>query len=86
MTLQSVELFTEYEPAGYIARISPTPLMVVVARGDHLTPFDLTARAYEEALEPKRLVILPGGHFEAYTGAPFAVSSVAQRDWFVAHL
>ncbi len=31
MTLHSIEMFTEYEPATYIARIAPTPLMVVVA-------------------------------------------------------
>lgn len=86
VTLHSIEMFTEYEPATYIARIAPTPLMVVVASGDHLTPFDMTARAYEEAPEPKRLVILPGGHFEAYTGKPFEISSAAQRDWFKAHL
>ena len=86
VTLHSIEMFTEYEPAAYIARIAPTPLMVVVARGDHLTPFDLTARAYEEAFEPKKLLTLPGGHFEAYTGEPFSISSAAQRDWFKQHL
>mgnify|MGYP000545481580 CR=1 FL=1 len=86
VTMQSVELFTEYEPATYIARIAPTPLLVVVAEGDHLTPFDLTARAYEQALEPKKLLILPGGHFDAYTGEPFKISSAVQRDWFKSHL
>lgn len=86
VTLHSIELFTEYEPADYIARIAPTPLLLVVAAGDHLTPFDMTARAYEQALEPKKLLVLPGGHFDAYTGDAFATSSVVQRDWFVAHL
>ncbi|MCZ7590615.1 MAG: alpha/beta fold hydrolase, partial [Gaiella sp.] len=82
VTLRSIEMFTEYEPASYIGRIAPTPLLLVVARGDHLTPFDLTARAYEEALEPKKLLTLPGGHFEAYTGEPFRISSAVQRNWF----
>jgi fermentation-respiration switch protein FrsA (DUF1100 family) len=86
VTLHSIELFTEYEPASYIARIAPTPLLVVVASGDHLTPFDMTARAYEAALEPKKLLILPGGHFDAYTGERFKVSSAAQTDWFRQHL
>ena len=86
VTLHSIEMFTEYEPADYIARIAPTPLLVVVASGDHLTPFDLTAWAYEKALEPKKLLILPGGHFEAYTGEPFRISSPVQRDWFKQHL
>ncbi|HVM97782.1 MAG TPA: alpha/beta fold hydrolase, partial [Candidatus Acidoferrales bacterium] len=37
VTLQSVELFTEYEPGSYIEYISPTPLLMVVAAADHLT-------------------------------------------------
>jgi uncharacterized protein len=86
VTLHSVELFTEYEPASYVARIAPTPLLLVAAREDHLVPFDLTARAYEEALAPKHLLTLPGGHFDAYTGEAFAISSAAQRDWFLEHL
>lgn len=86
VTLHSIEMFTEYEPATFISRIAPTPLLVVAASGDHLTPFDLTARAFEEALEPKELLILPGGHFDAYTGKPFEISSATQRDWFITHL
>lgn len=86
VTLRSVEMFTEYEPGCYIDRISPTPLMMVVARGDHLTPQDLTLRAYQAALEPKRLLVLPGGHFDAYVGDAFAMSAPAQRDWFAQHL
>lgn len=86
VTLSSIEMFTEYEPATYVARIAPTPLLMVVASGDHLTPFDLTAKAYEQALEPKKLLVLPGGHFDAYTGEPFKISSAVQRDWFKSHL
>ena len=52
----------------YVERISPTPLLMVVAAGDHLTPADLALETYQRAREPKRLVLLPGGHFEAYTG------------------
>jgi fermentation-respiration switch protein FrsA (DUF1100 family) len=86
VTLRSVELFTEYEPGDYIARISPTPLLMVVAAGDHLTVADLTTAAYERAREPKKLLVLPGGHFDAYVGDAFATSSAVQRDWFVTHL
>jgi hypothetical protein len=86
VTLRSVEMFTEYEPGDYIGRISPTPLLMVVAAGDHLTVADLTTAAYERAREPKRLLVLPGGHFDAYVGDAFATSSAVQRDWFVTHL
>ena len=85
VTLRTVEMLGEYEPAAYIARISPTPLLMVVAREDHLTPAHLAIDAYERAREPKRLVILPGGHFDAYVDG-FAEASASARDWFVEHL
>jgi uncharacterized protein len=85
VTLRTVEMLGEYEPGAYIGRISPTPLLMVVAREDHLTPAHLAIDAYERAREPKRLVILPGGHFDAYV-AGFAAASAAARDFLVEHL
>lgn len=85
-TLQSVELFMEYEPGAYVADVCPTPLLVAVALEDTLTPAGFACEAYERALQPKRLVTLPGGHFGAYVGKNFEISSAAQRDWFVEHL
>jgi fermentation-respiration switch protein FrsA (DUF1100 family) len=84
-TLRSVEMFLEYEPGTYLPWISPTPLLMVVAAGDHLTVSDLSIDAYERAREPKRLELLPGGHFDAYV-EDFDRSSGAARDWFVQHL
>ena len=66
VTLRSVELISGYEPGDYISRISPTPLLLVVAQNDILTHSDLAFAAYERALHPKRLVTLPGGHFVVY--------------------
>jgi fermentation-respiration switch protein FrsA (DUF1100 family) len=85
VTLQSVEMFTAYEPGAWIRFISPTPLLLVVALGDHLTVADEALAAYEQALEPKQLVCLNGGHFDAYV-RDFDAASTAARDWFVAHL
>jgi uncharacterized protein len=86
VTLRTVELLMEYEPGGYLERIAPTPLLMVVAAGDHLTPADMALEAYARALEPKRLELLPGGHFDAYVGDGFEHASGAARDWFVQHL
>jgi fermentation-respiration switch protein FrsA (DUF1100 family) len=85
VTLRTVELLGEYEPIAYIGRISPTPLLLVVAREDHLTPAHLAIDAYERAREPKKLAILPGGHFDAYVEG-FDLASGVARDWFVEHL
>lgn len=86
VTLRSVEYFTEYNPGAYIADLAPTPLMLVVAKDDHLTAADLALGAYERALEPKRLLLLPGGHFDAYVGEAFATSAPQQSAWFREHL
>ena len=50
----------------YAKRISPTPLLMMVAAADHTMPAFLGFEFYNEALEPKRLVVLPGGHYDAY--------------------
>lgn len=86
VTLKSVEMFLDYEPGAYLPLITPTPLMMVAAYGDHLTVVDLTTRAFSTAHEPKKLLLLPGGHFEAYVGEAFEISSAAQREWFLEHL
>lgn len=85
VTLRSVEMFMEYEPGAYIEYVSPTPLLMVVAAQDHLTVADEAIAAYERALEPKKLVLLKGGHFDAYV-KDFDEASSAATDWFVEHL
>jgi fermentation-respiration switch protein FrsA (DUF1100 family) len=85
VTLRSVEMFTEYEPVAYVPYIAPTPLLMLPAQNDVLTPTELAIAAYEKAREPKKLLLLPGGHFDAYVDG-FDVSGPAARDWFVEHL
>ncbi|KQT64367.1 MULTISPECIES: alpha/beta hydrolase [unclassified Aureimonas] len=85
VTLRSVEMFTEYEPGSYIPFVSPTPLLMVVALADHLTVADEALAAYERALHPKKLVLLKGGHFDAYV-ADFDVAGPPATAWFREHL
>jgi fermentation-respiration switch protein FrsA (DUF1100 family) len=74
-----------YAPGDYIERVSPTPLLMVVAERDHTAATDLALRAYERALEPKRLVMTKGGHFDPYLDE-FPTASRAAIDWFKTHL
>lgn len=85
VTLRSVEMFTEYEPKTYLPHISPTPLLMVVAVEDHLTPAHLSITAFEQAVQPKKLAIIPGGHFDAYT-VGFDSAAGPATEWFVEHL
>ena len=85
VTARTLEYGFGYEPGAYIGLISPTPLLLIVAVKDHLAVSDLAIAAYERAYEPKKLVLLPGGHFDAYV-EEFDQSSGPARDWFCTHL
>ena len=82
VTLESMEKFLEYNPAANIHRISPTPLLMVVAEEDRLTPTDLAIEAYQRAREPKKLVMFRGGHFNAYQEPGLNTTAPAAVDWF----
>ncbi len=84
-TVRSLELALEYNPGASIHLISPTPFMMIVAKNDVLTPTDLAIEAFGHARAPKQLVILPGGHFDAYVKG-FELSSTPALQWFKQHL
>ncbi|WP_430929461.1 alpha/beta hydrolase [Pseudarthrobacter sulfonivorans] len=86
VTLLTLENFRGYEPGKWIPLIAPTPLLMVVAPNDRLAAGELACAAYETAAHPKKIQLLKGGHFDAYTDSGFEVSSTAARDWFVEHL
>jgi fermentation-respiration switch protein FrsA (DUF1100 family) len=73
------------EFGAWIARVSPTPLLMIVACHDRLTATDLALSAYERALEPKRLALIPGGHLGPYLGQ-FPLAEAAATAWFQQHL
>jgi len=85
VTLRSTRLARMYEPGNWVSRVSPTPLLLVVARDDSTTPIDLQIAAFEHALEPKRLAVLPGGHYDAYQSQRHAAIA-AELAWFKEHL
>jgi uncharacterized protein len=86
ITLLTMEYFRGYEPGTYLPLIAPTPLLMIVAPLDRLADGQTATRAYDTASHPKKLVLVKGGHFDAYTGEGFEVTSSAARDWFVEHL
>lgn len=59
---------------------------MTVAVNDVLTPTDLALEAYSRAREPKKLQMLPGGHFEGYGGPNFEKSAGTQVDFLKEHL
>ena len=85
VTLRSSRAARMYEPGTWISRVSPTPLLMVVGLHDTITLTDLALSAHEQALQPKKLVTIDGGHFDPYL-ARFADASGAAITWFTEHL
>ena len=85
VTVRSGRLSRMYGPGNWVARESPTPLLMIVALADRITQTDLQLRAYEQALQPKKLVTIDGGHFDPYL-SQFDPASTAAVSWFAQHL
>ncbi len=85
VTLRSTLQARSYEPGVCVGEIAPTPLMMIVASDDDITMTDLELDAFARASQPKRLVMIPGGHFTPYR-ENFSVASLAATDWFQQHL
>jgi cephalosporin-C deacetylase-like acetyl esterase len=85
VTVRSTRAARTYDPGAWISRVSPTPLLVIIALNDTITLTDLALAAYERALQPKSLTLIPGGHFDPYL-SQFEASSTAAVNWFSHHL
>jgi fermentation-respiration switch protein FrsA (DUF1100 family) len=85
VTVRSTRGARMYEPGTWISRVSPTPLLMIVGLRDAITVADLALAAYEQALQPKKLVTIDGGHFDPYLEC-FAEASGAATAWFAEHL
>ena len=59
----------KFDPGFCMPYIAPTPLLMVVADGDNLTPASTAEEAFVRAGEPKTWVVVEGDHFVPYQGA-----------------
>lgn len=84
-TIRTTRAARMYEPGIWVSRVSPTPLLMVVALSDTMTVTDLALAAYQRALEPKRLQLISGGHFAPYLDQ-FPLAVAAATEWFSEHL
>ena len=84
-TVRSTQWVRMYAPGDLVERMSPTPLLMLVADHDYTAVTDLALNSYERALNPKRLVTIKGGRFGPYL-AEFEAASRDFIDWFRVHL
>jgi uncharacterized protein len=55
--------FYQLSPVTYISRISPRPLLIIHGDNDDLVPLEHGRILFQQAREPKELIIIPGaGH------------------------
>jgi uncharacterized protein len=86
VSVESLETGMDYDPTAYIHLISPTPLLMVIASEDIVTPTEQEKKAFSRAREPKKLVVVPGRHFDAYHGPKHMQFFTPQLEWFQQHL
>ena len=86
LTFESIEHCLYYEPAPHPEAIFPTPLCLIMGEKDFLAAPDLTAEFYANAMEPKYLTILKGGHFYGFQGECFYIASTTALRWFEKYL
>ncbi|MBI2801438.1 MAG: alpha/beta fold hydrolase [Gammaproteobacteria bacterium] len=85
VTLRSIEYMQEYDVSSFMERISPTPLLMIVAEADTTTPADIALECYAKVPGPKKLLVVKSDHYAAYI-EKFAETSAAARDFFVENL
>jgi uncharacterized protein len=87
VTLESLELTLQYDPAHNIQFVAPTPLLMIVAEHDSLIPMAVSIQSYERARDPKKMILLPCGHFDVYHKEPwFSKTADAEVEWFTRYL
>lgn len=86
LTLRSYEPNVASNARPFMPMISPTPLLMVLAERDVITPLPGQLDAYAAAHEPKALFWLDGRHYDVYSPPLRDAAADAARDWFLQHL
>lgn len=86
VTAESLDINKEYTPMANMQLISPTPLLMIVADNDNVCPTAAQKKGFERAGEPKKLVVIKGGHFSMNQGTAFDEASTAAVEWFAQYL
>lgn len=87
LPLETGQAVIDNHPEKVAYRISPRPILFIVAENDVLVPPELTLEVYDAALEPKRWVVIPSvGHFEVYYDPALAQVISETNDWFQLHM
>lgn len=87
ITVLSMLNIMAHEPIRFVHRVSPTPLLMVLAETDETVPVSDQKEMFEAAKEPKQLHVVKGEtHFGVYHGKGFEDNIKVQIDFLKKHL
>ena len=86
VTLESLEKIREFNPVSSIHWIAPRPLLVIAAENDNLLPLEVVKNSFDNAGEPKKLIVLPILHFDIYAEPWLSKAASAVTDWLNEYL
>ena len=85
--LEYIDETLQFHPEWVVDKISPRPLLLIAAGDDRLVPPEDCQSLFDKALEPKKMVTIPGyGHYEMYAKPAFDAVMDETVAWFVAHM
>lgn len=81
--LETARAVIDFRPDEVVHKISPRPILFIVAGNDGLCLNELTRELYDRAGEPKEWVVLEGlEHYETYAPEHLPRTIEATLDWF----
>ena len=86
VTVESLEKIREFNPVSSIHWIAPRPLLVIAAENDNLLPLKVVKSAFDNAGEPKKLIVLPILHFDIYAEPWLSTAASAATGWLNEYL
>jgi len=85
LTVRSFDLLRTYEPISFAPAISPTPLLMIVAKQDTTTPTAWQEEAFAAIGEPKKLCAIDCRHYDVYMDRLDEAAAEAVA-WYGEHL
>ena len=85
--LETARAVLDFHPEEVVGRISPRPILFIVAGADGLVLNELTWELYERAGEPKKWVVIPNiPHYDMYLPENLAIALAHTTAWYGLHL
>jgi len=86
VTLESLEKFREFDPVSNIEMMSDVAYLLIGGEKEHILPLDVLQAAFDRVPGPKKMAMLPTGHFGVYEEPWLSAATDEARIWFDVYL